>query len=108
MAEDIASCLRIPLSQIGLFHWSRTRDKDIHQPPGALLPVRAARYIRDADKRAKQVEWLEISTNVSTLNGALHQRINRPWIWPREPSYSFDGPPTSVFSAGAMMCLVAM
>src|SRR5579863_7234472 len=29
-----------------------------------------------------------------------------PWIRLREPSYSFEGPPTSVFSAGAIMCFV--
>ena len=31
----------------------------------------------DADERAEQIEWLQISTNVAALDGALHQRINR-------------------------------
>src|SRR4029077_5724587 len=30
------------------------------------------------------------------------------WICPREPSYNFEGPPTSEFKAGPMICLVAM
>ena len=60
-----------------LFDWSRTRDEDIHQSSGALLPVRTGRHVRDADKCAEQIEWLQVSANVAALDCALHQRINR-------------------------------
>src|SRR5580698_10289408 len=61
----------------GLFDWPRTRDEDVHQSPGALLPVRTGRHVGDADQRPKQIEWLQIFANVAALDGALHQRINR-------------------------------
>jgi len=54
----------------------RTGDEDVHQSPGALLPVRGGRNIGDADKCSKQVEWVEIFTYVAALDCALHQRIN--------------------------------
>src|SRR5258706_7018308 len=55
----------------------RTRDEDVHESSGALLPVRTGRHVGDADKGAEQIEWLQISTNVAALDCALHQRINR-------------------------------
>src|SRR5260221_6547817 len=59
-----------------LFRWPRTCDENIHQPPGALLPVRAGRHVGDADKRPQQIEWVEIFAYVAVLDGALHQGIN--------------------------------
>ncbi len=60
-----------------VFRWPRTGDEDIYQSPGALLPVRAGRHVGDPDKRAKQIEWIEVFPYVATVDGALHQRINR-------------------------------
>jgi hypothetical protein len=60
-----------------LFGGSRTSDEDIHESPGALLPVRTRRHVGDADKGPKQIERVEISPDVAVLNRALHQRINR-------------------------------
>ncbi len=36
-----------------LFDWPRTSDEDIHQSPGALLPLRTGRNMGDADQRPK-------------------------------------------------------
>ena len=33
-----------------LLHWPRTHDEDIHEPPGALPPIRAGGHVSDADK----------------------------------------------------------
>ena len=45
----------------------------------------------DADECSEQVEGVEIATYIAALDGAFHQRINRSWIRPRDPSYSFEG-----------------
>ena len=60
-----------------LFDWPRTSDEDVHESPGALPPVRTGRHVGDADQRSKQIEWLQISTDVAALDSPLHQRINR-------------------------------
>jgi hypothetical protein len=44
---------QIRMSAPGLFDWPRTRDEDIHEPPGALLPIRAGGHVSDADKSLK-------------------------------------------------------
>jgi hypothetical protein len=36
-----------------LFDWPRTRDEDVHESPGALLPVGTGRHVGDADQRPK-------------------------------------------------------
>ena len=36
-----------------LLAWPRTRDEDVHESPGASLPVRAGRDVGDADQRSK-------------------------------------------------------
>jgi hypothetical protein len=64
----------------GLFDWARTGNEDVHESPGALLPVRTGRHMGNADQRAEQIERLQISTNVAGLDGALYQRIIAPWI----------------------------
>ena len=61
----------------GLFDWARTGNEDVHESPGALLPVRTGRHMGNADQRAEQIERLQISTNVAGPDGALYQRINR-------------------------------
>jgi hypothetical protein len=43
-----------------LLHGPRTFDQDIHESPGAFLPVGSGSYVGDANQRAKQVEWLEV------------------------------------------------
>ena len=73
----LVACDEARKPRLALLDWPRTRDEDIHKSPGAFLPVRAGRYVRDADQRAKQIEWLQISAYVSALDCALHQRINR-------------------------------
>ena len=68
---------RVGAARHGLFDWARTSDEDVHQPPRALLPARAGRYMGDTDQRSKQVEGVEISANVAALDRAFYQRINR-------------------------------
>ena|SRR5437762_3151213 len=36
-----------------LFDWPRTSDEDIHESPGALLPVRTGRHVGDTDEGPK-------------------------------------------------------
>jgi hypothetical protein len=36
-----------------LLDWPRTGDEDVHQSPGALLPVGTGGHVRDANQRAK-------------------------------------------------------
>jgi hypothetical protein len=59
------------------FSWPRTSDEDIYQSPGALLPVRTGRYVGHADERPKQIEWVEIASYITGLDGVLCQRVNR-------------------------------
>jgi hypothetical protein len=54
-----------------LFDWPRTGDEDIHESPGALLPVRTGCHVGDADQCPEQIEWLEISAYLAVLNRAL-------------------------------------
>ncbi len=56
-----------------LFDWPRTGDEDVHESPGALLPVRTRSHVGDTDERPEQIEGLQISTNLAALDGALHQ-----------------------------------
>src|ERR1019366_8559134 len=60
-----------------LFDGARARNKDVHEPPGALLPARSGRYMRYADQRSKQVEGFEIFSHVAAFDRASDQRINR-------------------------------
>ena len=57
-----------------LSDWPRTPDEDVHESPGALLPVRTGGHTGDVDRRAAQIERLQISTPVTTLGCALHPR----------------------------------
>ena len=61
-----------------LFRWPRAGDEDIHQSPGALLPVRAGRHIGDPDKSPKEIEGVKVSANLAVLDSALHEGVNRP------------------------------
>src|SRR2546430_495920 len=36
-----------------LFDWPRTGDEDVHESPGALLPVRTGRHMGDANQCPK-------------------------------------------------------
>src|SRR4029077_6093855 len=65
------------LGRWALLHWPRTFDQDVHESPGAILPVGAGGYVGDANQRAKQVEWLEVFAYVAAVHGSLHKRINR-------------------------------
>jgi hypothetical protein len=51
--------------------------EDVHQSPGALLPARPGGYMGNADQRPKQIEGVEISSYIATLDCAFGQRINR-------------------------------
>ena len=59
----------------GLLHWARASDENIHEPAGALLPARTGRDKGDSDERPKQIEGVEISADVTALDGAFHQRV---------------------------------
>jgi len=61
----------------GLFDRARAYNEDIHQSPGALLPVRAGRHVGDADQSPKQIDWIEVLAYVAALDRALHQCTNR-------------------------------
>ena len=62
----------------------------------------------DTDQRSKQVEGVEVAANVAALDRALHQRIDSSLDQPARTLKSFEGPPTTLFSAGAMICFAAM
>src|SRR5580700_3352773 len=51
-------------------------DQDIHKASGAVLPLGASRDVRDADKRAKEVEGLEILAYLAAFDSALYQRLD--------------------------------
>src|SRR5580692_9949760 len=55
------------LGRRALLHWPRTFDQDVHESPGAFLPVRSGRHVGDANQRAKQVEWLKVFAYVAAL-----------------------------------------
>jgi hypothetical protein len=61
----------------GLFGGTRTGYQNIHEPPGALLPVRAGRRVSDTDKSLKQIDCVEIFAQVATLDAVLHECTNR-------------------------------
>ena len=42
-----------------------------------MLPVGGGENVGHADKRAKQIEWIEVLAYVAVLDGAFHQRIDR-------------------------------
>jgi hypothetical protein len=42
-----------PICVSRLFDWPRTRDEDVHESPGALLPVRTGRHMGNADQCPK-------------------------------------------------------
>lgn len=52
-------------------------DEDLHQPPGALLPVGVGRDMGDSDQGAQQVEGIDVAANVTVFDGALYQRCMR-------------------------------
>ena len=56
---------------------TRTGDEDIHQSPGALLPIRAGRHVGHADKSPKQIERVEVLADVAAPYRARYQRIDR-------------------------------
>ena len=55
----------------------RTGNEDIHQSPGALLPIWAGRHVGHADKSPKQIERVEVLSDVATVDRTLYQRIDR-------------------------------
>ena len=98
-----------PFRILSLFDRPRAGDEDIHQSPGALLPVRVGRHVGDADQSPKQIDGSR-SLRMSPL---LIARFTSARIASLDLSVGdlrniFEGPPTSVFSAGAMICFVAM
>ena len=64
-------------TQLELFHRPRTCQENVHQPPGALLPVGAGGDVGHADQGAKQIKRVEIFSNVAALDRPLDQRANR-------------------------------
>ena len=62
----------------------------------------------DADERPQQIERVEIFTDIAALDRALHQRVDGSLNLAVGTFVELRGPPTSVFSAGAMICLAAM
>src|SRR6266481_2816608 len=54
-----------------------TFDQDVHESPGAFLPVGAGGYVGDANQRSKQVEWLEVFAYVAAFDGSPHKCIDR-------------------------------
>ena len=65
----------------------RTCNEDIDEPPRALLPLRAGRYVGDADESANEINWVEILAYVAALDCALHEganRLKRPSVGNRE------------------------
>ena len=60
------------------FDWPRSQDEDVYQFRGAFLPVRGGRYIRDADKRAKQIDCIKVFPYVTAFDGAFDQSTNSP------------------------------
>ena len=62
---------------------TRACDEDFHQPPGALLPVRAEAHVRDADQRPKQVGGIEILWQIAASPQLLQQNaLNAQAIFP--------------------------
>jgi hypothetical protein len=72
---SLARTTEIKLSRS--FQWPGTQDKNLHQSPRALLPVRAGRDIGDADKSAKQIDRVNVLAYVAALDRALHECAKR-------------------------------
>src|SRR5246127_1703803 len=64
-----------------LSHCPRTSDEDIHQSPGALLPVRAGRHVSDADEGLQEIDWVEVPTYVAAFDTALYESTNYFMDW---------------------------
>src|ERR1700741_4836795 len=62
-------------------HCPRTSDEDIHQSPGALLPVRAGRHVSDADEGLPEIDWVEVPTYVAAFDTALYESTNYFMDW---------------------------
>ena len=56
---------------------SSARNQDIHESPGALLPIMAGAHMGDADKRTKQVRGVQIFSQIAVLFCAFYQFIDR-------------------------------
>ncbi len=77
----------------------RTEDEDLDKSLRALRPVRRGGHIGDADKRTKQIEWVEIGTYVAVGDSSFHERMNgSPDFGSRcfkQPALCVSGPPTA-------------
>ena len=83
----------IPGFAVDLFDGPRACDQNIHQSPGALLPVGTGRDIRHSDQSAKQINRVEVFTYIAAFDGALHQSANRfPDLIVRSASNTFLEP----------------
>ena len=64
----------IPRSpQERLFDRPRTGDENLHQPPGALLPVRVGRQVGDADQRAAMLKLYTIYSPPNHPDETVHK-----------------------------------
>jgi hypothetical protein len=64
-------------SRRGLSGWTRAGDKDLHQSPGARLPVVAESHMGGSDECSKQVGGLKILANIAAPFRTPHQVIDR-------------------------------
>lgn len=60
------------MSALGM-GWARTGDEDVYQSSCALLAITAGAHTRDADHRSKQIESVNVSSQIAALLRALHQ-----------------------------------
>ena len=58
-----------------LLDGARTEEEDIDSSPCALRLVWYGRHVGDADESTEQIEWVEVWTYVSALDGAIYQPI---------------------------------
>src|SRR5215467_5123858 len=54
-----------------------TADEYIHEPSGALGPIRTRGNVGNTDQSPEQIEGLQIRPDVAVRDRPLHQRINR-------------------------------
>src|SRR5262245_57504974 len=72
----VSSLSRLAASPGPIFRMG-TADEYIHEPPGALWPIRTGGNARNTDESPEQVEGLKIRPDVTVCDSPLHQRINR-------------------------------
>jgi hypothetical protein len=54
----------------------RSRNEDVDQSLGALLPIRTGCYVGDANKRSKQIDCIKVFPYVAAFDGAFDQSPN--------------------------------